>query len=336
MPELRKDPIIDRWVIISSERGQRPVFLAEAAEPPKPGAICPLCPGNESMTPPEVFALRPASVSSPPNSPNWILRVVPNKFPALRIEGDLNKHGVGLYDKMNGVGAHEVIVETPLHSQTLADMDVPSVQNLFLAYRERTLDLLRDKRFKFIMIFKNQGSMAGASLAHSHSQLIALPIIPKRLSEEISGSLNYYRYRDRCVFCDIIAQESEEKERIIYENDHFIAISPFASRFPFETWILPKVHEESFLFSKTHDSYFAIADALSVILKKHQKVLNSPPYNYMIHTTPVEMTDSPYYHWHIEIIPRLTKMAGFEWGTGFYINPTPPEEATIYLQETDV
>ena len=186
------------------------------------------------------------------------------------------------------------------------------------------------------MIFKNQGSMAGASLAHSHSQLIALPIIPKRLSEEISGSLNYYRYRDRCVFCDIIAQESEEKERIIYENDHFIAISPFASRFPFETWILPKVHEESFLFSKTHDNYFAIADALSVILKKQEKVLNNPPYNFMIHTTPVEMIDSPYYHWHIEIIPRLTKMAGFEWGTGFYINPTPPEEATIYLQEADV
>ena len=244
--------------------------------------------------------------------------------------------GLGLYDKMNGVGAHEVIVETPIHSQTLTGMDVPSVQNLFLAYRERTLDLLRDKRFKFIMIFKNQGSMAGASLAHSHSQLIALPIIPKRLSEEISGSLNYYRYRDRCVFCDIIAQESEEKERIIYENDHFIAISPFASRFPFETWILPKVHEESFLYSKTHDNYFAIADALSVILKKHEKVLNCPPYNYMIHTTPIELVESPYYHWHIEIIPRLTKMAGFEWGTGFYINPTPPEEATIYLQEADV
>src|SRR5208337_2845042 len=333
MPELRKDPIIDRWVIISSERGQRPVFLADEAEVPKPGAICPLCPGNEPMTPPEVFAIRPASVSSPPNSPNWSLRVVPNKFPALRIEGDLNKQGIGLYDKMNGVGAHEVIVETPLHSQTLTGMDVSSVQNLFIAYRERTLDLLRDKRFRFIMIFKNQGSMAGASLAHSHSQLIALPIIPKRVSEEISGSLNYYRYRDRCVFCDIIAQETEEGRRVIYENDHFIAISPFASRFPFESWILPKVHEESFLQSKHDDNYCAIADALSVVLKKLEKTLNCPPYNYMIHTTPVEMVNVPYYHWHIEIIPRLTKQAGFEWGTGFYINPTPPEEATIFLQE---
>jgi UDPglucose--hexose-1-phosphate uridylyltransferase len=335
MPELRKDPIIDRWVIISSERGQRPVFVGEEIEAPKPGAICPLCPGNESMTPPEVFAIRPASVSSPPNSPNWVLRVVPNKFPALRIEGDLNKQGLGLYDKMNGVGAHEVIVETPIHTQTLTGMDIVSVQNLFIAYRERTVDLLKDKRFKFIMVFKNSGSMAGASLAHSHSQLIALPIIPKRVSEEIGGARDYYRYRDRCVFCGIIAQESEERQRIVYENDHFIAISPFASRFPFETWVLPKAHEDSFLRS-VDDNFYSVADALSVVLRKHEKVLNAPPYNYMIHTTPIELMDAPYYHWHIEVIPRLTKMAGFEWGTGFYINPTPPEEATIFLQEAEL
>ena len=336
MPELRKDPIIDRWVIISTERSQRPVFLADQAEVPKPGAICPLCPGNEPMTPPEVFAIRPASVSSPPNSPNWSLRVVPNKFPALRIEGDLNKQGIGLYDKMNGIGAHEVIVETPLHTQTLTGMDVPSVRNVFVAYRERTLDLLKDRRFKFVMIFKNSGSTAGASLAHSHSQLIALPIIPSRLSEEIKGSLNYYKSKDRCVFCDIVAQESEERKRIIYENDHFIAISPFASRFPFEAWILPKRHEESFLSSKHDDDYLSIADVISTVLRKHEKILNSPPYNYMIHTAPIELSGAPYYHWHIEITPRLTKQAGFEWGTGFYINPTPPEEATIYLQEADV
>ena len=157
MPELRKDPIIDRWVIISSERGQRPVFFAEEAEPSKPGVICPLCAGNEAMTPPEVFAIRPPYGSPTANGSDWLLRVVPNKFPALRIEGELNKRGVGLYDRMNGVGAHEVIVETPMHSQTLTGMDVLAVQNVFTAYRERTLDLLRDKRFKFIMIFKNQG-----------------------------------------------------------------------------------------------------------------------------------------------------------------------------------
>jgi UDPglucose--hexose-1-phosphate uridylyltransferase len=334
MPELRKDPIIDRWVIISTERGQRPIFLAEESPAPKPGAICPLCPGNEPMTPPEVFAIRPSSISSPPNTSNWILRVVPNKFPALRIEGELNKEGVGLYDKMNGVGAHEVIVETPIHSQTLALMDVPSIQNVFLAYKERTFDLLQDKRFKFIMIFKNQGSVAGASLDHSHSQLIALPIVPRRIHEEIGGALQYYRYKDRCVFCDIIAQEKEDNLRVVCENETFVALSPFASRFPFETWVLPKAHVES--FTKDNDSYLALSEVVSTVLKKHNKLLGAVPYNYMIHTTPVDLPNIPYYHWHLEIIPRLTKMAGFEWGTGFYINPTPPEQATIYMREVEV
>ena len=294
MPELRKDPIIDRWVIISTERAQRPVFLAEQEPPPKPG-LCPLCAGNEAMTPPEVFAIRPDPALSAPNAPGWTLRVVPNKFPALRIEGALNKQGVGLYDRMNGIGAHEVVVETPVHGQTLYTMDVASVQSVFIAYKERTIDLLRDKRFKFIMIFKNHGAVAGASLDHAHSQLIALPIVPRRVFEEINGGLAYYKYKDRCVFCDIIAQEAEGGSRVIYENETYIALSPFAARFPFETWILP-----------------------------------------MIHTAPADLAGVPHYHWHIEIIPRLTKMAGFEWGTGFYINPTPPELATTFLREVSL
>ena len=230
MPELRKDPIIDRWVIISSEeRGERPVFFSEEVGPPKDG-ICPLCGGNENMTPPEVFAIRPDRASSKPNTPGWTLRVVPNKFPALRIEGVLNKEGLGLYDRMNGIGAHEVIVETPVHGQTLYTMDMASVQNVFIAYKERTIDLLRDKRFKFIMIFKNHGAVAGASLDHAHSQLIALPIVPRRVFEEINGGLAYYKYKDRCVFCDIIAQEAEDGSRVIYENGVFH--SPLALRGP--------------------------------------------------------------------------------------------------------
>lgn len=333
MPELRKDPIIDRWVIISTERGKRPVFLIEEPPPPK-AAMCPLCSGNEHMTPAEVFAIRPNN--SPPNSPDWLLRVIPNKFPALRIEGSLDKEGVGLYDRMNGIGAHEVVVDTPLHGETLANMDIRGIQNLFIAFKERVLDLAKDRRFRFTIVFKNHGNIAGASLDHSHSQLISLPIVPKRISEEISGSLNYYRFKDRCIFCDIIAQEKEDNVRVIYENSKFIALSPFASRFPFETWVLPKNHEPYFVIQKDDDNYHDAADALSAILKKQDKVLNSPPYNFMIHTTPLGNGDIPHYHWHIEIIPRLTKMAGFEWGTGFYINPTPPEEATMYLKEADI
>jgi UDPglucose--hexose-1-phosphate uridylyltransferase len=333
MPELRKDPIIDRWVIISTERGKRPVFLIEEPPPPKI-AMCPLCPGNEHMTPSEVYAIR--ANNSPPNSPDWLLRVIPNKFPALRIEGSLNKEGVGLYDRMNGIGAHEVVVDTPVHGETLSNMDVRGIQNIFIAFKERVLDLAKDERFRFTIVFKNHGTVAGASLDHSHSQLISLPIVPKRISEEISGGMNYYKYKDRCVFCDIIAQEQDDNVRVIYENARFIALSPYASRFPFETWILPKRHEPHFVFSSDDDNYHDAADALSMILKKHDKVLNAPPYNFMIHTTPLGNGDMPYYHWHIEIIPRLTKMAGFEWGTGFYINPTPPEEATTYLKEADI
>jgi UDPglucose--hexose-1-phosphate uridylyltransferase len=333
MPELRKDPIIDRWVIISTERGKRPVFFTEDQSPPKAG-MCPLCPGNENMTPSEVYAIRPES--SKPNSPNWALRVVPNKFPALRIEGGLNKEGIGLYDKMNGIGAHEVIVETPSHGQTLSTMDVREIQRVFIAYKERILDLTNDKRFKYIMVFKNHGSIAGASLDHSHSQLIALPIVPKRVIEEITGGLAYYKYKDRCIFCDIIAQEKEDGVRVVMENEKFIALSPYAARFPFEVWILPKKHEPYFILHEKEDGYFAISEMLSLILKKFDKLLNSPPYNYIIHTTPSGNGDAPHYHWHMEIIPRLTKMAGFEWGTGFYINPTPPEEATTYLRETAI
>jgi UDPglucose--hexose-1-phosphate uridylyltransferase len=333
MPELRKDPIIDRWVIISTERGKRPVFFVEETSLSKV-AMCPLCPGNESMTPPEVYAIRPPC--SPPNSADWTLRVVPNKFPALRIEGNLDKEGVGLYDKMNGVGAHEVIVETPSHGETLSDMPVSRIQDVFVAYRERILDLARDRRFKYIMVFKNYGSVAGASLDHSHSQLIALPIVPRRVVEEVNGGLAYYKFKDRCIFCDIIAQEKEDNVRVVFENDLFIALSPYAARFPFETWILPKKHESIFADHDRADNYRSLAETLSTILRKHVKVLNAPPYNYIIHTAPFGNGGIPHYHWHIELIPRLTKMAGFEWGTGFYINPTPPEEATDYLKETQL
>lgn len=333
MPELRKDPIIDRWVIISTERGKRPVFFSEEKEQEKSG-ICPLCPGNEYMTPPEIYAVGRGSFQA--DATGWSLRVVPNKFPALRIEGTLDKEGIGLFDKMNGVGAHEVIIETPHHGETLSTMEIGRIQDVFIAYRERILDLANDRRFRYVMVFKNHGSVAGASLDHSHSQLIALPIIPRRVTEEIAGALSYFRYKDRCIFCDIITQEKEDNVRVVAENEGFIAVSPYASRFPFEIWILPKRHEPYFALHERKDNYFGISELLSVVLKKYDKVLNFPPYNFMIHTTPFGDGEMHHYHWHMEIIPRLTKMAGFEWGTGFYINPTPPEEATAFLKDAHV
>ena len=330
MPELRKDPIISRWVIISTERGKRPSSFSTPDKKTRDD-FCPLCPGNEDKTPPEVFAHRTAG--APPNTPGWSLRVVPNKFPALRIEGDLDRRGDGMYDKMNGIGAHEVIIECPEHDATLASVSKEHFEKVLLSYRDRMNELYRDRRFKYMAVFRNQGEVAGASLAHPHSQIIALPIVPRRVMEEIEGSKAYFNYKERCVLCDIIRQEKEQAVRVVHENREFIAITPFASRFPFEIWILPKNHSSAFE-DIPHAHYASLAELFSDTLKRLCLALNDPPYNFMLHTSPVSEKLNDYYHWHLEIIPRLTRVAGFEWGSGFYINPTAPEDAAQSLRET--
>ncbi len=330
MPELRKDPIIGRWVIISTERAKRPTDLHAAPEEIKKGGFCPFCVGNETKTPPEIMAYRQAGTL--PDTPGWNLRVVPNKFPALQIEGNLDRRGEGMFDRMNGIGAHEVIIETPDHEKTISTMSIKEVEDILWSYRDRILDLEKDKRFKYILIFKNQGSAAGASLEHTHSQVIALPIVPKRVSEEIEGSKKYFSYKERCVFCDIIRQELDSNVRVVKENRGFIAIEPFTPRFPFETWILPKMHDSAFE-DGLKEEYEQLAEILRDSLLRLDIALNNPPYNFLLHNSPLRENHSDFYHWHIEIIPKLTKVAGFEWGTGFYINPTPPEEAAKFLRE---
>ncbi len=336
MSELRKDPIIERWVIIATERAKRPVSFVKAKEPDEkfPG-LCPFCPGSEGKTPKEVLSYQRNGNSNP--SADWWLRVVPNKFPALFRDGDLGRVGEGMYDKMNGIGDHEVIIETPEHNLSMADYEYRQVEEIIWAYRDRILELKKDKRFLYAMIFKNHGKEAGASLDHPHSQIIVLPIIPKRVKEEIEGANKYYDFKGRCVYCDIIRQEQESGKRLIDENESFVAVAPFASRFPFETWILPTHHSMHFHEIQKHEvSNFALI--LKNTLKRIKKALNNPPYNFMLHTSPCNETvaDSPNrYHWHLEITPKLTHVAGFEWGTGFYINPMPPETAVEYLRAQD-
>jgi len=330
LPELRKDPIIGRWVIVSTERGKRPSSFSEPEKKTKEG-FCPLCPGNEDKTPPEVYADRPHG--SHPDTPGWSLRVVPNKFPALRVEGDLDRRGEGIYDKMNGVGAHEVIVECEGHNDTPASIPVSHFEKVLLTYRARINELYKDTRFKCVSVFRNQGEAAGASLAHPHSQLIALPVVPKRLTEELNGAREYFNYKERCVYCDIIRQEREQKVRIIGENEDFLSLAPFSSRFPFETWVIPRRHLSS--FEDTPESYYAsLAEIFSDVLKRLKVSLGDPPYNFILHTSPGHESINGYYHWHFDIIPRVTKVAGFEWGSGFYINPTSPEDAAEFLRET--
>lgn len=332
MPQLRKDPVLGRWVIISTERGKRPTDFATEPEDRK-GGFCPFCAGNEDKTPPEVMSYRDEGTKA--DTAGWQVRVVPNKFPALAIEGELDRAGEGMYDKMNGVGAHEVIIETPDHDRSLADLPVDHIALVVKASQERMVDLQGDTRFRYIQLFRNRGFLAGASLEHPHSQMIALPILPKRLIEELSGSKKYYAYKERCVFCDMVAQETWTKTRIISENDLFIAMAPFAARFPFEVWILPVKHMPSYdvMDQETRAAYASI---LKDTLKRVNAALNNPPYNMIVHTSPTGERDLKYYHWHVELMPKLTKIAGFEWGSGFYINPTPPEEAAKYLREVDI
>ena len=330
MPELRKDPVLGRWIIISKERRKRPTdFPVEVST--GLGGFCPLCPGNESFTPPEVFALR--DDGQPANGEGWKVRVVPNKFPALIIEGDLSKEGLGLYDRMNGIGAHEVIIESPNHNHSFADFSPKEMALVFKAYKERIIDLEKDLRFRYVMVFKNHGRAAGASLEHSHSQLIALPILPRMIVSELEGAQSHYKYKERCIFCDIIRQEIQQKERIVCENDGFITIMPFAPRTPFEMWILPKKHTSAF-YTQNDGELYALAELFSESLQRLCKCIPNVPYNYVLHTDPLRSGGLEYFHWHFEIVPKLTSIAGFEWGSGFYINPLPPEEAALFLRES--
>jgi UDPglucose--hexose-1-phosphate uridylyltransferase len=329
LPELRKDPVTGRWVIISTDRAKRPSDFIREPVTPKGVRVCPFCAGNEEKTPPEVLSYRTNGLA---NESGWTTRVVSNKFPALRVEGELDRQGEGMYDKMNGVGAHEVVIETPEHMQTLSGLPEKQIADMYWAFRDRILDLKKDRRLRYILVFKNHGEAAGASLEHTHSQLIALPVVPKRVQEELDGSRRYYEFKERCVYCDIIRQEIDSEIRVVLEAENVVALEPYAPRFPFETWILPRRHESHF-----EDADAPLIESLAwmtrALLRKIDKVLEKPAYNIVLHTAPVQEGPMAYFHWHLELIPKLTKVAGFEWGSGFYINPTPPEESAKFLRE---
>ncbi len=332
MSQLRRDPVLGRWVIISTERSDRPTDFTPAT-PPHSSPFCPFCPGNEDKTPPEVLVIRDEDTE--PDEPGWHVRVVSNKYPALTLDGEFDPSSNGIYEMMNGIGTHEVIIESPIHERTLSSHDFNNMEKIAWIFRERIRMLERDERIKYVLIFRNAGQAAGASLAHPHSQLIATPSVPKRIAEEISGTLNYRADKGSCVFCDMIEQELASRERVIEENRHFVAFTPYASRFSYEIWVLPKDH--SCRMQDMDDAilpYFA--SCFQNAVKRLDTALTYPPYNFVLHTSPFNTAQDYYYHWHIEILPRLTHVAGFEWGTGFYINPTPPEVAAEIMRNTSI
>lgn len=341
MRELRFDPLRNRWVVIVPERARRPSdYLLYEPEPVQDAVACPFCEGSERKTPPEIYAIRPDE--SPPDQPGWRVRVVPNKFPALRIEDNAIRYGVGIFDVVSGAGAHEVIIETPAHQLSLADLPIDWVRDVLLTFRERIRDLNRDVRLRYVLVFKNHQLAAGASLEHTHSQLIATPMVPPTIKEELTVCRQHFRTKERCLICDVIDQELRLGDRVIYQNDRFLVWAPFASSFPFEIMLLPKRHLHD--YTRLSDAELTgVAGVLKVTLLSLKELLNDPPYNFVLHTAPPPFKRAGYadhwssieydYHWHIEIIPRLTRIAGFEWGAGLFINPTPPEIAADYLRQ---
>ncbi len=337
MPTLRRDPVTGRWVINPDGKQNQLPSLIQMEELIQKG-ICPFCEGNEKYTPPEIFAKRVPGAEK--DSPGWQVRVVPNISPALKVELELGRRAERMYDLMNAVGAHEVIIETPRHIANLADLEVLQIKKVIETYKQRISDLKNDLRLRSIFIFKNYGKRAGSSpIRHTHSQLIAVSVTPKNLKEELKGAKEYYDYKERCVFCDMIKQELSTKKRIISSNFDFLAIAPFASRFTHEVWILPRKHNADFE-NLSNDECQNLAILLKEVLLRLKILLKDPPYNYILHSAPNRTkrrgrswnTLSQDYHWHIEIMPRYTRIDGFEWGTGLYINATTPEEAAASLR----
>src|SRR5881628_3215130 len=315
------------WVVFSAARSQRPGAFRNPKDA-TPKESCPFCEGHEAMTPPEILAYRDRGG---PNGPGWSIRCVPNKFPALERVGEVREHRDGPFLSVDGVGAHEIIVESPDHDGHLATLDDRQVERVLRAYRERYHDLAADRRIKYVQIFKNYRERAGASFSHPHAQVIAIPIVPLRVLEEAEGMRAHAEQREgECLYCEILRRELALGRRVVAENRAFVALEPFAARFPFETWILPKVHARAFeTLSDTDGSAFATI--LKDVLGRMYRLLDDPSFNYYIHTAPLRESEGTF-HWHLEITPHLTEIAGFERGTGFYINPVVPEDAASILK----
>jgi UDPglucose--hexose-1-phosphate uridylyltransferase len=330
MPELRKDPVTGQWVIIRTERPHRPEDFRSPAPTVATPAPCALCEGHEQATPPELLAYR-ASGEDRPNGPGWRVRVVPNKFPTLRVEGELERRGHGLYDLMNGVGAHELVVESPRHSDTLRMLSAAALEDVAHAYQERIVDLRRDTRFRSVLVFKP--SRPGGALSHPHSQLLATPTVPADLRLELLNARSYVEYRERCLFCDILQQESDEEHRLVAESEHVVAIVPFAARTPFETWLLPRRHLASYEHV-TAPERRDLARVLGTVLQRMHALVADAPVGFALHSAPFGEGDVSFFHWHWELTPAVAIPDFLPEGSGFPVNPLPPEDAARFLRGT--
>lgn len=328
--ELRRDPITGRSVLIDrTPFKRRDEFELEPVRLEDAPSKCPLCEGREADAGRELLVWREGG---PANAPGWSVRVVASRHPMLRIEGKMETTVEGLLETRDGLGAHEVIVETPIHDQPLHTLDADRLWRVLWAWRTRVQDLKGDSRFASVVIFKNHGRAAGARLDHAHSQLAAFPIVPPALAEKVRGVSDHLAETGRCIFCDLVAGELKDGRRVISDQDGLLAIAPFASRVPFETWLVPRPHAPR--FEETADSTLElVAATFKSVMAGIDWALERPAYNLVLHTAPLNGAADGGFHWHLEILPRVTRFGGFEWGSGMCRNPIAPEEAARVLRE---
>jgi len=337
MPELRKDPVGSRWVIIATERARRPGnFVQHQKSELSDAKDCPFCQGVGA----ELYVVRDNQSKT-----GWKVKVVPNGTPILSPDIKFKRRGSGLYDVISGHGANEVVIETPDHIANMAELSIAQIEAVIHAYVARFKELEKDPTVQYVFAYKNYGQAAGSrAIGHARSQIIASPVNPLRVKEKLIGAKQYYEYRDRCIYCDLIHQELEDQTRLVKETDHFIAVTPFASRFPFEITIFPKEHSCDFVTGvqgKERD----LANMMKDMLMRFKIGLDDCAYNYVIQTAPLRRTSDEGmkwstieddYHWHIELMPRLARPAGFEKGSGFYICAIPPEETAEFLRRVKI
>lgn len=330
VPELRQDPFTHDWVIYARERAKRPDEYERhppASALPERSADCPFCPGNEHMTP-EAVVLRG-------KDGQWRIRVVPNKFAALRAEGSTERQGSVFFRKMSGYGSHEVVIETPVHNRSIPFMETGDIEDIIRVYRQRYHELKKDPEVKVVIIFKNYGRGAGTSLQHPHSQIVAAPIVPPYIRRKFEVATRHFDDMGQCLYCDVLHEELRDGSRVVIEDGRLAALHPYGSHYAFETWIMPLKHKSSF-GDINDEEISALASMLKAVLMKLYRGLGNPDYNLVVHTSPVDDEHKSYYSWHIQIVPRLTQMAGFELGSGININSALPEETAAFMRKVAI
>lgn len=334
MPEIRQNMATKQWVIIATERARRPEDFVDDSRPPSHEVLpaydpdCPFCVGNEEG--PDMELLRLPAGDGP-----WQARVVKNKYPALSLEGDRERSFDGVHRQISGVGYHEVVVESPRHNASPALMQVEDVALFLSALQTRGVVMAMDDRIEHVIYFKNHGPRAGTSLAHPHSQIIGLPVVPYDVRARDEEARRYFDDTGKCVYCDMLAHEIEDRRRVISENDDYVAFVPYAALSPLHVWILPREHHSSYLMVAPV-SIGMLAEISRDILRRLYYGLNDPDYNIVLRSAPVKAWYADHLHWYVSLIPRVTQSAGFELGSGMHINTALPEESAAFLRSVEV